>query len=651
MSPKKKEVRTYFIGSDLERRIKEIINHPKNNINCNDQKNKKKSGSVNNDKKIFSTKSYDRSKERILIEPNVLRGILDEIKNRDPDNFPSDNKISDYIGTKVSSALRGYAMNKKSFENLQKIYRAPIPHEIKEPWQIKVSLNKSENLVEMIGIMLGDGHLNKADGRIEVALNGVDDWEYVEYVNEIMKDLFQKPSRLDWLRDRKSAKGNEKGVVLLISSVELVEKLESLGLIPGNKCKNQVGVPEWIKNYKKFIIRCLKGLVDTDGWIGVVKQDKSIGIKFSSCSQPLVDDFILMCNLLGIRTSNLLGPYRAIDRRSGNVSEQYLVKISAKDQVKKFINAIKPEKWKLRFNYIGTILISLSNDSKRKKIEYEVKKAFLDIQIQYSKEYEEFLVNSCKKYGYLIDNNTIEQVINSAFEYKKTYYNKDYAAYLKKLFEELGSSPNITDFLIQEGVSPIPTKKTIRSYIQKLFEEQDYKIKYATNIYEKWLMHNYPIFIKNKRVKKFSEEAKKILCKWIYLILIEEGFIINNSEVIQKLKFLINNIDFNEVVDELKSEEIIIDDEMDDSYKDVRILKFDRLSFLLNNQRFSDSINDYLKILIKFIREVISLSNSNFNMSLDDIRRHIRNKLNINWKNEPLREILQLLPDKLFSFL
>lgn len=99
----------------------------------------------------------------------------------------------------------------------------------------------------MIGIMLGDGHLNKADSRIEVALNGIDDWEYVEYTNNLMETLFNKSPRLNWLKDRKSAKGTEKGIVLLISSVELVNELKTFGLIPGNKCENQVGVPEWIK--------------------------------------------------------------------------------------------------------------------------------------------------------------------------------------------------------------------------------------------------------------------------------------------------------------------------------------------------------------------------------------------------------------------
>lgn len=355
--------------------------------------------------------------------------------------------------------------------------------------------------------------------------------------------------------------------------------------------------------------------------------------------------------MLGIRTSNLLGPYTAIDPRSGNKSEQFLVKITAKDQVKNFLDLVKPEKWKLRFNYIGTILIYLSNEIKSKKIEEEIKIAFPDIQIQYSKEFEKFLINLCKKFGYVINSNTIKQAIINAFEYKKTYYNKEYAEYMKKLFEELGSTPNIIEYLNQNKVTPIPTKKTIRGFIRRLFEENEYKEKYGAEIYNKWLVYNYPILFKNRQVEKFSDEVKKVLCKWIYLIFIQEGIEINNLELIQKITYLIHNTDLNEVVDDLNPEEIIIDDEMDDSIIQLRILKFERLSFLLNEQRFKDSINRYLIILLKFVREIIQLSRTNYNLSLDEIRRYIRNKLDINWKDEPIKEILYFLPDCLFAFL
>lgn len=52
---------------------------------------------------------------------------------------------------------------------------------------------------------------------------------------------------------------------LVLSSVELVEFLESIGLRQGNKVQQQVDVPDWIWQDQTYQIGCLLGLMDTDG--------------------------------------------------------------------------------------------------------------------------------------------------------------------------------------------------------------------------------------------------------------------------------------------------------------------------------------------------------------------------------------------------
>jgi len=67
-----------------------------------------------------------------------------------------------------------------------------------------------------------------------------------------------------------------------------------LGLKTGNKVKQQVDVPGWIKNNKKFQIACVRGLMDTDGSIFIHKykvKGKAYQYKkmaFTSRSKPLV---------------------------------------------------------------------------------------------------------------------------------------------------------------------------------------------------------------------------------------------------------------------------------------------------------------------------------------------------------------------------
>ena len=74
---------------------------------------------------------------------------------------------------------------------------------------------------------------------------------------------------------------------------------------------------------------------------------------------------------------------------------------------------------------------------------------------------------------------------------------------------------------------------------------------------------------------------------------------------------------------------MIIDDELDDFLQKKSILKLERLSFILNNQELSKSIYKHLKLSINFVREMISLSKSHFDISLDELRRFVRKKLNI----------------------
>jgi len=54
---------------------------------------------------------------------------------------------------------------------------------------------------------------------------------------------------------------------LRIHSMLLVQELERLGLKCGNKVTQQVGVPNWIQNNTSYTIACVRGLIDTDGYL------------------------------------------------------------------------------------------------------------------------------------------------------------------------------------------------------------------------------------------------------------------------------------------------------------------------------------------------------------------------------------------------
>jgi intein/homing endonuclease len=126
----------------------------------------------------------------------------------------------------------------------------------------------SEDLAEFYGILLGDGHIDKYQWSI--SLNAKKDKNYSEYVISLIKKLFKfNPS----CRIR-----SEYNVIIIIGNgIKSVQYLIESGLKVGNKIKNQVDVPEWIKSNISYRNSCLRGLVDTDG--GIFKNTYTVNHK------------------------------------------------------------------------------------------------------------------------------------------------------------------------------------------------------------------------------------------------------------------------------------------------------------------------------------------------------------------------------------
>ena len=67
--------------------------------------------------------------------------------------------------------------------------------------------------------------------------------------------------------------------------------MKSLGIKPGNKKKNNQGIPSWIKNNKKYLIKCIKGLIDTDGSIHYIsKKNLNLRISYTSYIPKLLKE-------------------------------------------------------------------------------------------------------------------------------------------------------------------------------------------------------------------------------------------------------------------------------------------------------------------------------------------------------------------------
>ncbi len=176
------------------------------------------------------------------------------------------------------------ARKKKWFEWWNKIGRYKkhpiinVSKPIKKP-------DLSEELAEFTGIVMGDGGLTKS--QLVITLNYIDDLEYSKFVVKFIKKLFN-------VTPSKYKRFNSKVFVICISRVELVRFCAKIGLKIGNKIRQQIDIPHWIKTNSKFKIACMRGLIDTDGCI-IIHKYKSRGkyytykkIAFTSRSLPLL---------------------------------------------------------------------------------------------------------------------------------------------------------------------------------------------------------------------------------------------------------------------------------------------------------------------------------------------------------------------------
>ncbi len=143
----------------------------------------------------------------------------------------------------------------------------------------------SDDLAEYVGIMLGDGGVTS--GQSAITLNSEADHDYVKFVMNLGNKLFgEKPKAIK--------RKNSKAIVIYYNGVSLVRFLVKIGLKIGNKVKQQVGVPDWIKNSQEYKVACLRGLMDTDGGVFLHKykvngkEYKYKKICFSNRSIPLL---------------------------------------------------------------------------------------------------------------------------------------------------------------------------------------------------------------------------------------------------------------------------------------------------------------------------------------------------------------------------
>lgn len=182
-------------------------------------------------------------------------------------------------------------------------------------------IRKRKDLAEFIGIMLGDGNIYQ--NQIKISFDKRNE-TYIKYVKKLIKKIFGIKLK------EKRAKGTNQ-LNLYYYNKDFTEKLLKFGLKRGNKIKNKVGIPQWIKLNPNYTKKCIKGLIDTDGCILFCKRGKHKYVNFTSHNQKLLKDFKELTKNLGYSFAK---------------SNDTNTRLYKKEQVVKFIKDIKPQKSK-----------------------------------------------------------------------------------------------------------------------------------------------------------------------------------------------------------------------------------------------------------------------------------------------------------------
>lgn len=441
----------------------------------------------------------------------------------------------------------------------------------------KYKLEENEDLAEFISIILGDGGIYIPpvynSYTLTISLNGIDEKQYVDYVKRLIYRLYH-------IHPHEHQKKNEKTVTLNLHNKKLINSLILKGLVPGDKVKNQVDVPKWIKNCIKFIPKSLKGLFDTDGSVWVHFNHKSIYLSFRNASYPLINTFKEMFEMCDIKPQPKITEFHGINDETGEDIYGYQIFISSKFYVKKFLKTVKPEKWKdrNRRSYLGTILILLNSEiSIKEKIFSQIERDFpKESDRRYSVKYANYLFNLCVKYGCVINNKTIEKAIKEALEYSRPFYNREDAERLKTNFEQLGTFQAVREYEINQGNMARKVEQ-ISKHIRLLFQEPDFLEKYGQNGHQIWLSKNRNMVIdsKNLRFKQFQFKNKKLICGKIFQIITGSPYNLSDNEIILKLKNIFYHMDLK------------------------------RILFLLEDPQFKPVMVNFLKKYIKLIKFIL----------------------------------------------
>jgi len=142
-------------------------------------------------------------------------------------------------------------------------------------------LARTEQLAFLVGLILGDGHIEKfpRSERLHIVL-GTDKPLLWQHVVKVVQNVFAKEA---WVQRRK----REACVEISLYQTRLSERL---GIPAGDRRNCEVQLPEWIWADRRYLIACLKGLFESEGSYSVHAPTYTHNLSFSNSNVTLLNE-------------------------------------------------------------------------------------------------------------------------------------------------------------------------------------------------------------------------------------------------------------------------------------------------------------------------------------------------------------------------
>lgn len=204
--------------------------------------------------------------------PNANAGLIPWNKGKTKETHPSLLRLSNALKIKKEWNFSKWQRERNKQQIIQ--YKELI---------------RNSNLAELVGIILGDGNLYK-HARTE-NLRIICNSKYTIYTRHIIsliRKVFYKMPSLSKRRNK-----NAVNINLYQGNIS-----QRLGIPTGDKIRHNVGIPSWIFLKKKYMIRCLKGLFETDGCFQEDKDNYAQYIEFkNNCKKLLKNVYNILLKL------------------------------------------------------------------------------------------------------------------------------------------------------------------------------------------------------------------------------------------------------------------------------------------------------------------------------------------------------------------